>query len=507
MGSEKITDVESPTLPPAAPPALPPMPMWWRWAIALGVVALALTAYALRHLIGPRGQAAFGIVCFIGLIMVFSSNLRAVNWRTVGWGIGLQLLLALLILKLEIGGYRPVYELFRAVAVLFAKFTEFADAGARFVFGPLADPAALGKVFGEKNGFVFAFSALPPIIFVASFFTVLYHFGVLQFVVRMFARGMMYLMGTSGAETLSTTANIFIGQTEAPLIVKPYVPRMTESELLTLMVGGMAHISGALMAVYIKMGADPVAILATCVMAAPCGMYLAKILIPELGRPETLGRADTAVERPYRNAVDAAARGASDGMSLALNIAAMLIAFLAFIALINALLGWFSDVIDFTPRLSLSLIFSWLFAPVAFLMGVEGHEVFNVADLLGIKLATNEFVAYTRLTTMAGPDAAQVAGALGQLGGLGGTTGPLGALPGLAGVRTEAGLVPTSRSYILATYALTGFANFSSIGIQLGGIGALAPTRRGDLARLGSRALLAGFTATLVNAALAGMLM
>jgi CNT family concentrative nucleoside transporter len=356
---------------------------------------------------------------------------------------------------------------------------------------------------------VFAFSALPPIIFVASFFTVLYHFGVLQFVVRLFARGMMYLMGTSGAETLSTTANIFIGQTEAPLIVKPYVPRMTESELLTLMVGGMAHISGALMAVYIQMGADPVAILATCVMAAPCGMYLAKILIPELGQPETLGRADPAVETPYRNAVDAAARGASDGMSLALNIAAMLIAFLAFIALINALLG----LID--PRLSLSLIFSWLFAPVAFLMGVEGHEVLNVADLLGVKLATNEFVAYTRLTTMTGTDATQVAGALGHLSGLGGVES-LGAVPELAGMwteagliprRTEAGLIPGSRSYILATYALTGFANFSSIGIQLGGIGALAPNRRGDLARLGGRALLAGFTATLVNAALAGMLM
>jgi CNT family concentrative nucleoside transporter len=480
--------------------ARPPTPLWWRYAIALGVVGLGLAAYALRHQIGPRGQGAAGFFCFIGIIFVFSSNLRAVNWRTVGWGVALQVLLALLILKFEIGGYRPVYEFFRAVALLFTKFAQFADDGARFVFGPLADPASLRQVFGEKNGFVFAFSALPPIIFVASFFTVLYHYGVLQLIVRAFARAMMYLMGTSGAETLSTSANVFMGQTEAPLIVKPYVPRMTESELLTLMVGGMAHISGGLMAVYIKMGADPVAILATCVMAAPCGMYLSKILIPELGEPETRGRADTAVETPYRNGVDAAAAGASDGMMLAINIAAMLIAFLAFIALINGALAW----ID--PRLSLKLIFSWLFAPVAFLMGVEGHEVFSVADLLGIKLATNEFVAYTQLTTPAGADALQVAGALGQLGGPGGT-GALGALPAFAGVRTEAGLVPGSRSYILATYALTGFANFGSIGIQLGGIGALAPNRRGDLARLGSRALLAGFTATLVNASLAGMLL
>jgi CNT family concentrative nucleoside transporter len=481
-----------------ASPALPPTPLWWRVAIAFGVLALGLTAYALRHVVGPRGQAAAGFFCFIGLVAIFSANLRAVNWRTVGWGIGLQVLLALLILKFNIAGYRPVYELFRSIALLFTRFTEFADAGARFVFGPLADPAALGKVFGEKNGFVFAFSALPPIIFVASFFTVLYHFGILQFIVRLFARGMMYLMGTSGAETLSTTANVFIGQTEAPLIVKPYVPRMTESELLTLMVGGMAHISGALMAVYIKMGADPVAILATCVMAAPCGMYLAKILIPEQGKPETLGRADTTVETPYRNAVDAAAAGASDGMKLALNIAAMLIAFLAFIALANALLGLVHE------KLTLDLIFSWLFAPAAFLIGVEGPEVLNVADLLGRKLATNEFVAYTRLTGFAGPDAAQVTAAWGYLAG---APDPLAAVPELAGLRTEAGLIRGSRSYVLATYALTGFANFGSIGIQLGGIGALAPTRRGDLARLGSRALLAGFTATLVNAALAGILM
>ncbi len=487
-------------------PALAPTPLWWRVAIALGVLTLGLTAFALRHVIGPRGQAAAGFFCFLGLVAVFSANLRAVNWRTVGWGIGLQVLLALLILKLNIGGYRPVYELFRAIALLFTWFTGFADAGARFVFGPLADPAALGKVFGEKSGFVFAFSALPPIIFVASFFTVLYHFGILQFIVRLFARGMMYLMGTSGAETLSTTANVFIGQTEAPLIVKPYVPRMTESELLTLMVGGMAHISGALMAVYIKMGADPVAILATCVMAAPCGMYLAKILIPEQGKPETLGRAVTTVEKPYRNAVDAAAAGASDGMMLALNIAAMLIAFLAFIALINGALGWISDELSLRERLSLDLIFSRLFAPAAFLIGVEGHEVLSVADLLGTKLATNEFVAYTRLTRVVGPDASLVAGTVGYLGGATGP-GPLAALPALAGFQREAGLIPGSRSFVLATYALTGFANFGSIGIQLGGIGAIAPTRRGDLARLGSRALFAGFTATLVNAALAGMLM
>jgi len=478
-------------------PALAPTPLWWRLAIAGGVVLLTSLAYLLRHVIGPRGQAAVGLFCFIGLIAIFSSNLRAVNWRTVGWGIALQVGLALFILKFEIAGERPGYELFRALALLFTRFAEFADVGARFVFGPLADPASLRQVFGEKSGFVFAFSALPPIIFIASFFTVLYYLGVLQFIVRIMARGMMYLMGTSGAETLSVSANVFMGQTEAPLIVKPYIPRMTESELLTLMVGGMAHISGSLMAVYIKMGADPVAILATCVMAAPCGIYLSKILLPELGEPETRGQAPTAeVEQPYRNAVDAAAAGASDGMRLAINIAAMLIAFIAFIALFDALLALIHK------DLSLAAIFSRLFAPVAFLMGVEPREAFNVADLLGTKLALNEFVAYARLTAPHA-DPTLAASAVAHLGG----QSPFMGIASLTQAPTQAGLVPGSRSYILATYALTGFANFSSIGIQLGGIGAMAPTRRGDLSRLGGRALLAGFVATLVNASLAGLLM
>jgi CNT family concentrative nucleoside transporter len=462
------------------------------------VAALALIAFLLRDLIGPRGQAGFGVVCFIGLVAMFSLNLRAVSWRTVGWGMALQLGLALFILKFEVAGYRPGYELFRWLAGLIGAFVAFADVGARFVFGPLADRDALVRAFGADNGFIFAVAALPPIIFVSSFFAVLYYLGVLQLIVRAFARAMMYVMGTSGAETLSATANVFMGQTEAPLIVKPYVPRMTQSELLALMVGGFATISGGIMAVYIKMGADPVAILATSVMAAPCGLYLAKILLPETQTPETGGRAETAVEQPYRNVVDAAAGGASDGMTLALNVAAMLIAFLAFIALINGLLKLAH------PDLSLSLLFSWLFAPAAFLIGVPPAEVPNVADLLGTKLAANEFVAFAKLTTA---QADPVRQAVGAVTGLAGTNGmaPLTTAMSLLNVQTQAGLVPGSRSYVLATYALTGFANFGSIGIQLGGIGAMAPGRRGDLARLGGLALFAGFTATLVNAALAGL--
>lgn len=544
----------------AAPPSLPGTPFSWRILIASSILALVLIAYWLRNAIGVRGQAACGVVCFFGLIALCSSNLRAVNWRTIGWGIVLQAFLAVFILKFEVhgltaigirDGFRPGFELFRSIADVVTKFVEFTDEGAKFVFGPLADPAALRRAFGENNGFVFAFSALPAIIFVSSFFTVLYYFGVLQFIVRVLAKCMMYLMGTSGAETLSAVANVFMGQTEAPLIVKPYVARMTQSELLALMVGGMATISGGIMVVYIRMGADPVAILATSVMAAPCGLYLSKLLLPELGRPETSGEANIDVEIPHRNVVDAAAAGASDGMSLAINVAAMLIAFIAFIALINAVmkglptgqtpgevlteadpgtlaLAALAGVIGFLlfrqlvrvvarvllapgdlPRvlggagpwtstnnlcvlsamlfvfvnlfflvlwllpagLTLQRVFSFVFAPVAFLMGIDGPEVESVANLLGIKLVGNEFLAYAELTS------------------------------------GRAGLTPHTRAYILSTYALTGFANFASIGIQLGGIGAMAPSRRSDLARLGLRALFVGFVATLVNAAVAGMLL
>ena len=459
------------------PPAVPPMP--WRWRVALGVAVLGFggAAYLLREAIGTRGQAALGVFCFLGLVAAFSVNLRAVNWRTVGWGVLLQVGLGVCILKIP-----AFYHAFRAIVAVVERFLEFTNAGSQFVFGKLADPAAVEKVF-PGHGFVFAFVALPTIIFVASFFTVLYYFGVLQFVVRLLARAMMYLMQTSGAETLSVSANIFMGQTEAPLIVKPYVPRMTQSELLTMMVGGMAHISGALMAVYIGLKADAVAILTTSVMAAPCSLYLSKLFLPERGEPETRGEVKTVVEREHRNVIDAASAGASDGMRLAINIAAMLIAFLALIALVDALLGgidglldWLNGVFgglwpeDFHLGLSLQKVFSWVFAPVAFLMGVDAGDVPAVADLLGTKLVANEFVAYVKYNTVYYD-------------------------------------VLSARDRVLVTYALTGFANFASIGIQIGGIGAMAPTRRHDLARLGGRALFIGFLVTLINAAIAGMLL
>jgi concentrative nucleoside transporter, CNT family len=547
--------------PPSPGTPFLPTPWWWRAAIGAGVAGLTLFVYLAEEVIGPHVQAGIGIVCFIGVCAALSANLRAVNWRTVGVGLLLQLLLALFVLKLALPGptrlelfgwvvldvpkgevYRPGYALFQTVGDAIARFLEFSDKGASFVFGKLAEPEAMEKVFGKGNGFVFAFRALPPIIFVSSFFTVLYFFGVLQFIVRVLARLMMRLMGTSGAETLSAVANVFMGQTEAPLIVKPYVVRMTQSELLALMVGGMATISGGIMAVYISLGADRVAILATSVMAAPCGLYLSKLLLPEMEQPETRGEVKVSEEQVHRNAIDAAAGGASDGLSLALNVGAMLIAFLAFLAFFDYVLGlipgehsllflftvpdpglafWnllgtfllvscgvhflttlarrFSPsvlrfrwgfrvvsflvvlvLLDLTLRvlpadLSLQKVFAWVFSPVALLMGVEGSDVPKVADLLGLKLTANEFVAYLKLTN---------------------TDPALGA-----------GLAKGTRAFILSTFALTGFANFASVGIQLGGIGGMAPSRRPDLARLGMRALLAGFLATLINASLAGMLL
>ena len=432
--------------------------------VAVGVaIALPVVAWLLRDVIGFRGQAAAGAICFISIVAACSPDLRRVNWRTVLWGMALQLGFALFILKFEVGGRRPGYEIFAAVARGVGRFLEFTDAGSLFVFGVLANQPKMGEIFGPENGLVFAFRALPTIIFISSFFTVLYYFGVLQFVVRLMARAMMYLMRTSGAETLSAAANVFMGQTEAPIIVKPFVPRMTQSELLAMMVGGMATISGGVMAVYIALGADPIAILTTSVMAAPCGLYLSKLLLPELEQPETSGTAQVNVEQTHVNVIDAAASGASDGLKLAINVAAMLIAFLAFIALFDFLLGAVRE------GLTLSRVFAVVFAPVAFLMGVPAADVGPLADVLGTKLVANEFVAFVKLT--------------GEYRG-----------------------VVSDRSYVLATFALTGFANISSIGIQLGGIGAMAPDRRQDLARLGGRALLAGFLATLINACVASML-
>ena len=434
-----------------------------RLTCAAAAATLAVAAYVAEGRIDLRVQGALGAVCLVLAVATCSANLRAVSWRTVAWGIALQLALAFIILGLEIGGVRPGYEFFRAIAGGVTQFLAFTNAGSRFVFGDLANQDVLREVL-PPTGFIFAFTALPALIFVAAFFTLLYHLGVLQLVVAVMARVMMFVMRTSGAETLSAAANVFMGHTEAPIIVKPFLPGMTRSELLAVMTGGLATISGGMMAVYISLGADPVAILTTSVMAAPCGLYLSKILLPETEQPATLGRVTVAVERTHVNAVDAIAAGASDGLKLALNVAAMLIAFLAFLAMADYLLGLAYE------GLTLARVLAVLFGPVALLIGVPRSDVPAIADLLGTKLVANELVAFVRLTT------------------------------------TYAGVV-SERSHVLATYALTGFANVGSIGMLLGGLGGMAPARRGDLARLAGRALLAGFAATLINAAVAAMLL
>src|SRR6478672_10188088 len=361
---------------PIAP--TPPTPWMWRVAIGAAILLLGLGAFAARQAIGPRGQAFVGVFCFFGLVAMFSSNLRAVNWRTIGWGVVLQLILALLVLKVPL--VKTGFEHAKEVVV---SFIGFSDKGAEFVFGNLARPGDIALNPGKEFLFMFAFKALPPILFVSAFFTMLYHYGILQRIVRLMARVMVHLMGTSGAETLSVSANVFMGQTEAPLIVKPYVPRMTNSELFALMVSGMAHISGALMVVYISYGADPVAVITTCVMACPASLYLAKLILPETGHPETAGILHkTEAKSPYVNAIDAAAAGTSDGLRLALNVAAMLIVFIAFIAMFDGILGlistkwlmaqsWWPANWQLPDALSLRWICGQIFWPAAMLMGVD----------------------------------------------------------------------------------------------------------------------------------------
>jgi CNT family concentrative nucleoside transporter len=541
---QKPASLETPVEVAEAPPQVifaPPTPLSWRLGILTLITVIGCVAYKTRESIGLQGQAFAGLAFFFGIVAAFSSNLRAVNWKTIAWGMVLQLTLAILVLNhgrpyqivagicmlaivymwasthyvpailgkpIRWSGYlgglltiaiaffifyvEGVYASFENAGHVVKAFITFSNKGAEFVFGNLAVPEHMSKVFGADFLFCFAFKALPPILFISAFFTVLYHFGILQWCVRMLAVVMVHLMGTSGAETLSVAANVFMGQTEAPLIVRPYVPRMTNSELFALMASGMAHISGALMVVYISYGANPVAVLTTCVMACPCSLYLSKLFLPEVSRPVTGGSVHTHNEKsPYVNAIDAAATGTSDGLSLALNVAAMLIVFIAFVAMFDALLAEIKPgllalhmpadwLANWPNDLSLGKLFGWIFSPVAFLMGVHVDDAARVGSLLGTKLSVNEHMAFLQMQKLL----------------MDPSTGKALKVP-----------LMSDRSFKLAAFALTGFANFSSVGIQLGGIGAMAPNRRHDLARLGMRALFVGFTASLMNAALAGLLL
>ena|SRR5579884_3246017 len=396
-----------------------------------------------------RFTGLLGILTIFLVCVLFSTQRRAIRRSVVLWGLGLQFAFAVLVLK------TPLRLVFDAASVGVNALLECSKAGSRFVFGDqLGQPSA---VFGV----VFAFQVLPIIIFIASFFSILYYFGVMQLFVRGMAAIMLHVMGASGAESTNVAASIFMGQTEAPLTIKPFLDGLTESELFTIMTSGMAHVSGATMGAYVMMAhVDAKHLLTAVFMTAPATIMLAKMLVPETGKPATAGRVDVKIERPGVNLIDAAARGASDGLHLALNVGGMLIAFIALIALMDAILGH--------AGLSLERIFGTVFSPVAWLLGVPFHDCASIGNLLGTRIVLNEFVAFQQL-------------------------GPM-----------KAALDP--RSFIIATYALCGFANFSSIAIQIGGIGALAPSRKSDLARLGLRAVAAGTMANFLTACIAGML-
>ncbi len=405
-----------------------------------------------------RFTGALGLVAILAAAYLFSRRRSAIRLRLLAWGLGLQFLFAFLVLK------TPVGKLFEAASAGVNALLNYAEAGSRFVFGALGDKSG-------PMGVVFAFQVLPIVIFIASFFSILYYLGVMQLVIRAMAVLMQRVMGASGAESTNVAASIFMGQTEAPLTIRPFLPRLTQSELFTVMVSGMAHVSGAVMAAYVKIaGVDIKHLLTAVIMTAPATILLAKMFIPETEQPETAGRVEVRVEKPGVNLIDAAARGAGEGLQLALNIAGMLIAFLALIAMANGILGWVHSLpgMGWFPG-SLEKLFGVLFAPIAWLLGVSWRDAPAIGNLLGTRLVLNEFVAFMQL-------------------------GPL---------RSQ--LEP--RSFVIATYALCGFANFSSIAIQIGGIGALAPNRKSDLARLGIRAVAVGSLANFMSAAIAGMLL
>jgi CNT family concentrative nucleoside transporter len=410
-------------------------------------------------------RAILGVAFFCLVAWLLSSDRKRVPWRVVGWGLGLQVLLAWWVLGTA-GGARII----DGASAFFRKLISMTDAGTQLVFGPLADPERMGPVFGPENAYNFAFKALPVIIFFSALMAVLYHLGIMQVVVWAVARVMSALMGVSGAESMSTAANVLAGQTEAPLVVRPYIPRMTRSELMALMTGGFATIAGSVLGVYMGIVGPEYAphLIGASVMAAPGAFVMAKLMQPETEEPVTGGKVELKVERDASNLIEAIANGTTVGLKLWLNVIAMLIAFVALIALVDWILSGAGGV-------TLAQLFGWAFAPVAWLIGVEGwHDCQLFGSLLGTKIAINEFVAYTQLAPME---------------------------PGSGGEV----VFQSARAAKMATYALCGFANFGSIGIQIGGITPLAPERKTDIARTAVRAMVAGAMASCVSACIAGV--
>ena len=406
-----------------------------------------------------RFTGILGLLTMLALAYIFSTNRRAIRLKTVAWGLGLQIVFAIFVLKLEVGRW-----LFEQAGKYVNILLSYSFVGSKFVFGGLGEQHS-------SMGFYFAFQVLPTVIFIAAFFSVLYHYGIMQFIIRLAAIVMTKLMGASGAESLNVAASIFMGQTEAPLSIRPFLPDLTRSELMTVMTSGMAHVSGGIMAAYIAFGIEPKHLLSAVIMTAPGTILMSKMLVPETEQPKTAGRVVMSEEEATEektNVFGAIARGTTDGLHLALNVAAMLISFLALIAFLNGLLGWTHNHIAWFPY-SLQQILGTLFAPVAWIIGVPRQDCGIIGSLLGTRMVLNELVAFSML----GPQKA----------------------------------ILDPRSFTIATFALCGFANLSSIGIQLGGIGALAPSKRGELAKLGIRAMLAGTMANLMSASIAGMLL
>jgi CNT family concentrative nucleoside transporter len=474
-----------------------------------------------------RFSALIGFVLILAIAFLLSNNKKAIRWKTVFWGLLLQIVTAICVLKgeqiaavfgrfaplerwaaalvfialtvlisllarrLPPGSRGPLWGVYGVAAVylflaynllayLFENLKEvvnkligYTAEGSKFVFGPLGDPAS------KSPGFIFATMVLPTIIFIASIFAILYYLGVMQLIVRAFAKIMTRFMGASGAESTSVAASIFMGQTEAPLTIRPFLPEMTMSELMTIMTAGMAHISGGIMAAYVLVAkVDVIHLLTAVIMTAPGAIMMAKIIVPEVDQPKTGGDVEVVVPKQDVNVIDAAGRGAIEGLHLSLNVAGMLIAFIALVALVNGIFGGVHDwllravpVIGAWFPASLDILLGWIFRPIAWAMGVSWKDSLTVGNLLGTRMVLNEFVAFAKL--------------------------------GEPGVGSSL----DHRSFVITTYALCGFANFSSIAIQIGGIGSLAPSRRGDLARLGLRAMVAGTLANFLTATIAGMLL
>ncbi len=403
-----------------------------------------------------RLTGLIGLAAIIGIGVLFSRDRRRIRWQVIGWGLALQVLFAIFVLRVPAG-----QALFRRLGDLVTTLLHYSYVGSEFVFGELGKP-------NSSLGVIFAFQILPAIIFVSALFAIMYYLGIMQVIVRACALVMSRVMGASGAESLNVAASIFMGQTEAPLTIRPFLPRMTRSELMTVMTSGMAHISGSIMAAYIAFGIEARHLLTAVIMTAPGTILMAKLFEPETETPETYGNVKLAIPRTDVNVVDAAARGTTEGLHLMLNVIAMLVSFIALVALVNGGFGALHGWLPWFPA-DLQTVLGWIFRPVAFLMGVPWHDSGTIGSLLGTRMVLNEFIAYAQL-------------------------GPM-----------RESLDP--RSFTIASFALAGFANFSSVGIQLGGIGALAPERKHDLARLGFRAMLAGTLANFLSATIAGILL